>query len=687
MQKARRPIALPQISVLSLVLGLGGCFTDVNNGPRPDAPGAQGDTPATGPDGVADESGPALPIDAAVDAARDVPVPSSGGASGFDAGSEAPGGGGSGGFGMGGVVGGGGSTFSGGIIGSGGGGTADGSVGAGGGGTPVDAPIDQNLSAPVGSPCALDGDCVLGNCVDRVCCATTCTGCNACAGTLTGKGDGTCAPVLGGQDPHNTCSDETATNQCGNDGMCDGAGVCRKVSSSHVCKQASCNGSTFTPASTCDGAGTCADETPEDCGAFQCATTGCLKSCTSQADCGASNYCKISSGSTGICTTRNPNGTPATQPFECTSGVVADGVCCDKACTGCSACSGAPLTTAAAGQCAFVVAGQIAHNACATSGVTCGLDGKCDGAGSCRYSPAEGASCDDPSNLCVTGKVCQNHACTTGTLKTCPPPTLQCRGSGTCVPATGSCNYPIDDNLTCTDGNSCTTDTCQGGTCVGTTILCNNPPACKQSTTCSAGSCIYTQNASNGSTDGKCAGGTPYCYAGACVQCTADPHCSGTRPSCDPTTHSCVCRRKSAANVLTNPGFDGDWSGWTTYTAILETDAEGCPESNSVYTENSENDPWQCFPLSGDTDYAIGGKFKGNLSYANNWIRVRYFTGPNCTGTGDTTWDFYLGYTADWASQGSGFHAPAGTASARIGIYGMGQYTDQLYVNASSSQF
>src|SRR5450759_2617768 len=170
--------------------------------------------------------------------------------------------------------------------------------GSGGSTSKLDAPnatdgIDAQTTLSNGSTCTADTQCTNGHCADGVCCATVCTGCNACSNTLTGKDNGTCAPVLSGQIAHNACTDETATNQCGNDGTCDGKGACRKVGASHTCKAASCSsdGKTFTPTTTCDGNGACTIATGQDCGGFQCATTGCLKTCTKDIDCGADNYC------------------------------------------------------------------------------------------------------------------------------------------------------------------------------------------------------------------------------------------------------------------------------------------------------------------------------------------------------------------------------------------------------------
>lgn len=671
------------------------CFTKLEH-PSPDTSHFTGDTAfQSGEVNVAsvDATSQDLRRDT-VDALLDAPVMATGGAGTIDAGVEGgPGGAGglAGGGGAGGQVG------SGGVPGTGGSSTGpDAALGGSGGGATIDAPIDQPSLGAVGAACKLSADCALGNCIDGVCCATTCAGCNACSGALTGKADGTCAPVLTGQDPHNACTDETSTKECGNDGTCDGTGACRKVSTSHVCKAAACEGTTFTPTSTCDGLGACTAPTPENCIPYQCATTGCLKSCSSQSDCGATSYCKITSGTTGTCSTKNPNGTPATQGFECTSGIVADGVCCDKACTGCNACSGAPLTGTSAGTCSFVLDGQIAHNACAASGVACGLDGKCDGAGACRSTPKQGQSCNDPANRCVTGRVCQGGTCTAGTTTTCPPSTLQCRGAGSCDPSTGTCNYPYaNDGSPCTDNNTCTNDVCQGGTCLSTQILCNSPPVCKRSTTCSAGTCNYTQNADDASTDPRCDPTTPYCYSGTCVQCTSSAMCiSGVRKSCDSSTHKCVCMQPSVpGNLLKNPGFNGSLANWTTgvYSSYSNIDADGCPESGSVYINgSSDSDPYQCInSVTPGKTYYVGLRTRGGNP--GGMIRIYYFTGSNCSGSQTTTEDpFHFSTPPDnttWTSYSGGFTPPAGTGSARFAVWAWDQWLDQMYVNTDGQWF
>ena len=568
----------------------------------------------------------------------------------------------------------------------GGGGTDSAGTGPGGGGS---SGSGGSAGATVGTACAANGDCALGNCIDGVCCESACTGCKACAGRLTGKSDGTCAPVVGGQDPHNQCADVTATNECGTDGACDGAGACRKVSSSHVCGAASCNGSTFKPVATCDGAGACSTPTTENCGAYPCTTSGCAKTCSSQADCSGTNYCKITSGTTGTCTAKNPNGTAATNTFECTSNIVADGVCCDKTCGGCMACSGAPLTGGAAGQCVNIVAGKVAHNACTASGKVCGLDGTCDGAGSCQSTPKQGESCDSASNKCSTGAKCQAGACMGGVATVCGPPPAKCQDAGVCNPSTGLCTYATSSNTTtCDDGNACTvTDLCTNGTCMGSPKTCAGAGQCKLASTCSAGTCSAQPNAQDGSTDTSCPSDKRICFSGSCVACNIDSHCVAPTPSC--SNHACVCRKPSAANKLLNPGFDGSsstgFTSWTKTNVVLAADIEGCPGSNSVFIENSENDPYQCFALPAG-NFTMGGMFKAPPQ-TGSFVRIRYFTGANCTGGNSNTDDLSLNNTTtNWSLFWNNYTAPAGTVSARIGIYGIQLYADQIFVS-NSAQF
>lgn len=417
------------------------------------------------------------------------------------------------------------------------GGSGGGNVGSSGGATSIggpdaaaDAPApNPDGSAPLsqGKPCSVDGDCGTGNCVDGVCCnksKAACTGCNACANSLTGADDGACSAVSTGQDPHNACADDTATNACGNDGTCDGKGACRKVSAGQTCGKGSCasTGSTFTPAPTCDGAGTCQAAKAQDCGAFQCAATGCLKNCTLQTDCDSASYCDTTA-SPAICKAKNTNGTKASNPYECTSGIVADGVCCDVSCTGCSACTTAlnGQTSAKDGTCLAVAANTSAPHGYCTANPPCGQDGTCDGNKACKY-PALGSSCgaSSCSGSTLTTKTCDStHACASATstcqnslvcASTSACKTGSCSADTDCIAgdycASGVCTPKRDDGATCSGAGQCKNGNCVSGTCCNT--------ACGQCNSCSTGICSPTNGASCGG--GKvCSGGN--CQAGCWI--------------------------------------------------------------------------------------------------------------------------------------------------------------------------
>jgi MYXO-CTERM domain-containing protein len=131
-----------------------------------------------------------------------------------------------------------------------------------------------------------------------------------------------------------------------------------------------------------------------------------------------------------LCEQKRQNGALCTGPSECASGICVDGVCCDTACGGnittdCQACS------ASAGA--------------ATDG-TCG-------------PRANNATCDD-GNACTQTDTCQSGACTGGNPVSCTAPQDECHNAGTCDPGTGACTYPQKS-----DGTSCSTGTCQGGSC------------------------------------------------------------------------------------------------------------------------------------------------------------------------------------------------------------------------------
>ena len=488
--------------------------------------------------------------------------PSSGGGSGGSGGSGGNGG-------------------NGGIDASGGGGTGGAGGGTGGAVSVPDAAIDvpaPPIDAPslggVGATCSVSGDCAAGYCVDGICCDGPCGECKACKQTFTGKDNGVCAPITGGQDPHLFCQDETDSKKCGNDGFCDGAGACRKASSSVVCTQPSCKGTVFTPAATCDGKGNCPVAVPRECAPSLCATTGCSTTCSLQSDCDTNtSYCDTTKNT---CASKLPNGTAATSTFQCTSGAIADGVCCDKSpCSGCMACTKA-LNGQTDGQCLNVLPDTAGHGNCTAATAPCGTTGMCDGSGKCQYG-AKGTGCGSTcTGATFTPKACDGTGlCAAGTPKTCDN-SVACAGDicGTKKVPGVACSVASDcdsgfckDNLAGTAKLCCSADcsTCQGCNASGTGCTKKNTgatdPACSatcQNGTCNnAGGCAISVNASCGdgqkcsgagsltsaylcNETGVCAGGVAStCASGACLNTTTCADKKGPGLGCSSGTE-CV---------------------------------------------------------------------------------------------------------------------------------------------------
>ena len=86
----------------------------------------------------------------------------------------------------------------------------------------------------------------------------------------------------------------------------------------------------------------------------------------------------------------------------------------------------------------------------------------------------DGATCQDPNDLCVENGTCNNGACVGSTPKDCSALTNGCN-VGICDAATGQCTtmaagegQACDDLDACTTGEICTSGSCGGGTGVTT---------------------------------------------------------------------------------------------------------------------------------------------------------------------------------------------------------------------------
>jgi hypothetical protein len=195
---------------------------------------------------------------------------------------------------------------------------------------------DLEIKAGMGKKCSSAADCDNLACVEGVCCDAACTGtCLSClkANTGTNQVDGHCAPVKAGVAHGSDCTAADPTS-CGDDGKCDGAGACRKFGSGTMCRAESCpqGSATHTPASLCDGKGTCKSASASSCDQYLCnsGTGKCRTSCSNSAtDCGASAYCNGAS-----CVAKKVLGQICGNANQCASGQCG-GRCCNPgtACT------------------------------------------------------------------------------------------------------------------------------------------------------------------------------------------------------------------------------------------------------------------------------------------------------------------------------------------------------------------
>ncbi len=366
---------------------------------------------------------------------------------------------------------------------------------AGAGGETGDAGGDSGpTKLPTGHTCSLGTDCDSGYCAQGICCKTACTAtCYACANTLTGQADGTCAVVSSDKDdPAGGCTAGASTT-CGNTGHCDGNGACEKLGSTTVCVSSSCGTSGFTANSVCDGKGNCMQGATTNCMGFSCSnTTGCATSCSADTDC-PGGYCT----SAMTCTATLSDGANCNKNSQCTNGNCISGICCHTACSG-------TCLTCATGLCKPVAAGGSSGGACAVDSAACGHDGNCDGNGGCRYQPSTVS--------------CGTTACSGGKLTAIGT----CNGGGGCTPgATAAC----PNNVAVCAGNTACKTTCSADT------------DCASGYYCSGGSCIVKK------TNGTTCGATHECGSTFCspdgVCC--DQACTNSCQACDNTGSVGIC--------------------------------------------------------------------------------------------------------------------------------------------------
>lgn len=415
----------------------------------------------------------------------------------------------------------------------------------------TDARVTGDGGAPLGAACTADSECASGSCADGTCCDRPCEGaCESC-------GAGTCTPHDVDTDPDGECDAEDAAT-CGATGACDGAGACAMHAEGTVCAAPACADGVETRARTCDGDGACVDRGTVACAALGCSGDRCAGGCTDDLGCPDGEHCDA-----GTCVAGLAQGVSCVRDRQCASARCADAVCCDRACASrCEACAASLRGGGVDGTCGPIAAGTDPDAECAeTAAADCGLDGACDGAGSCREWDASTicAEATCASGAATSARTCSGTgSCGPSTTTPCAPYGCSasgcrttCAGDGDCAPGarctSGACVAALPNGAACTSAVQCTSGLCVDGVCcdgpcsgvcsacnvagsLGTCSLVSTPfdyGTCEAPRQCtSAGACLLSLG--NVCTLGaECASGR--CVDGAC--CNDD--CVGTCIACD----------------------------------------------------------------------------------------------------------------------------------------------------------
>ena len=451
-----------------------------------------------------------------------------------------------------------------------------------------------------GQACTAASQCVSGFCADGVCCNAACAGaCEACAET---SSKGTCVAVSGAPRTGRAACTGAGTT-CG--GSCDGTNraSCGYPGATTSCRSASCTSGTATLAASCTGAGACPAAQTVNCAPNTCSGTACAGGCSSTQPCAGSNYC-----SGGTCVPKKGNGGACGGATECTSGACVDGVCCSVA-----ACASArpararaepasrsrtpktptpaparrpatrrapasgnrgrharrrpsasptsartefAVTPPAADRASTAMAARQGRASIITGAPRLGHTGVCQEA---ALAPGRATERRRHARCPGASTTCRQASCSSGTATR----SAVCDGAGNCPAAsTETCSPFVCGTNACltscsgTGANQCVSGAaCIGGACqtcpTGQTACGNVCADLSGSDATHCGSCTTA-----------CSGTTPYCTSpGRCVQCRALADCANGYLAC--SSNACVCKQKRSANILRNPGFDGNASMWT----------------------------------------------------------------------------------------------------------------------------
>lgn len=389
----------------------------------------------------------------------------------------------------------------------------------------------QFKSAPGGS-CSSGDECLVGFCVDNVCCDQQCDGaCEACtvaAGATTNgacvqlvgaAGSPSCAPFVCGGTSDCPTSCGTSDTLCIATDYCDGVGACiPKVSYPAVC----------TSDSQCS-TGLCANGV--------CCNETCADGC---------GVCTASGGATadGLCTARAASnvGTPSCAPYLCGGS--------SKQC---------PATCASDTECAVGNWCDAAHHCVpkAAQGGSCGADNQCGTSLHCTQNVCCNATCQGGCESCTaaTGATVDGTCTTLGSGAAGIPGcgNYLCTGSATACPATCASDAGCASSAWCDATNHCVPKVAKGQTCSADDQCFTNH--CADTVCCDKacdGACDGCSVAAGASVNGTCAtlalgaAGVPACTPFVCdganvscpATCATDAQCISS-DYCN-AAHQCV---------------------------------------------------------------------------------------------------------------------------------------------------
>jgi MYXO-CTERM domain-containing protein len=265
-------------------------------------------------------------------------------------------------------------------------------------------------------------------------------------------------------------------------------------------------------------------------------------------------------------------------------------VCCDEACQGtCRGCKASIKGFGSDGICEDVKNNTDPANDCEPAvGDKCGLDGQCNGSGSCRLAP--------------TGTACGATTCQGNSVLG-----QSCNGQGDCVINQGGvdcapyvcrdvdgafqCTQPCADDNDCRDGYYCSDD-------AKCTKKLANGKTCESSGICDSGFCVDGLCC-----DASCKGQCEACNApgneGVCTPVQGDP--VGARPACDHAGEECGGSCDGVNAAACRYAVSGDPCGTPSCTNAV-AEASSCDGQGSCRASK----PQECTPYNcGDDETCL----------------------------------------------------------------------------------